>query len=81
MDEKGSGFDAILHDYEKFPEEYQPLYKSDRVSFTLIIKNKKYNLKGTTLKTTSINYHNEELMFKSRTQIFEENEKYEIIKR
>lgn len=81
MDEKGSGFDAILRDYEKFPEDYQPLYKSDRVSFTLILKNKKYNLKGTILKTTPINYHNEELMFKSRTQIFEENEKYEIIER
>lgn len=79
MDEKGSGFDAILNDYSKFSENYQPLYKSDRVSFTLILKNKKKKAVETTIKTTIINYHNNELMFKNRAVIFGENNKFSYI--
>lgn len=79
MEEKGSGFASILSEYAGFSEEYQPMYISTRASFTLILKNKKYELHGTPLITATKDYLYKELMFKNRVNLYKENKNYEII--
>lgn len=78
MEEKGSGFEKIINDYSKLDENYYPLYSANRVSFTLSLKNKKYDYGITAPMTTLTDYPNK-TMFRCREVLYRENEKYKII--
>lgn len=81
MENRGSGFSKIIKDYENLGETYAPLYKSNSISFTIILKNKK-SVQGdnvTTAITTSGNYLLSRPMFTRKSEIFRNNENYEII--
>lgn len=78
MEEKGSGFEKILKDYERYDENYHPLYSANRVNFTLVLKNKKYEY-GTTVPTTALIDYPNTSMFKCREVLYKENNKYQEI--
>ncbi len=78
MEEKGSGFDKIINDYSQLDENYFPRYCANRISFTLILKNKKYDFGLTALSTTLINYPKTG-MFESREELYKRNNRFKEI--
>lgn len=78
MEEKGSGFDKIINDYSQLDENYFPRYSANRISFTLILKNKKYDFGSTALSTTLINYPKTG-MFESREELYKRNNRFKEI--
>jgi predicted HTH transcriptional regulator len=82
MENKGSGFAKIVSDYKDLGDTYTPLFKTNEVSFTIRLSNKKMlsaNKNTTTQITTSNNYLNHINLFKSSEDIFMENSNNEII--
>lgn len=87
MENKGSGFEKILMDYEGLGPDYAPLISSSKVSFTITLRNKKYFLNSATTKnelapTTKLNANMlKGLMFQSRQNIYLSSPKYEEIEK
>lgn len=83
MDNKGSGFEKIVEEYKYLGEEYAPLISSNRISFTITLKNKKYKYNGLVTKnnveTDNFDKITKKSMFVSRTNLYKENPKYEEI--
>lgn len=82
MENKGSGFARIVSDYKGLNDSYAPLFKTNDVSFTIRLANKKYissSQNKTTPITTSKYYLNNINLFKSRTDLFKENKNNELI--
>jgi ATP-dependent DNA helicase RecG len=82
MENKGSGFARIVSDYMGLNDSYAPLFKTNDVSFTIRLANKKFissSQNKTTPITTSKNYLDHINLFKSRTDLFKENKKNELI--
>lgn len=78
MEEKGSGFDLIIDEYQNMSDEYYPTYCSNRLTFTLVIRNKKYDYGPTALNTALNGYLNSPL-FVPREALYEQNSKYKEI--
>ncbi len=83
MENKGSGFEKIVEEYKDLGEEYAPLISSNRISFTITLKNKKYKYNGIVTKNSveSDDFDNiiKKQMFVNRTDLYKENPKYEEI--
>lgn len=85
MENKGSGFEKIVEDYQGLSEEYAPLISANRISFTIILKNKKYQFNGA-LTNNSIKTEDSEWIIQrscmlSRQSLYAENPKYEEIEK
>ena len=70
---KGSGFARIVSDYKDLNDSYAPLFKTNDVSFTIRLANKKYMSSSQNMTTpiTASKYYLNNL-FKSRTELFKE---------
>lgn len=82
MENKGSGLAKIVNDYNGLSDIYTPLFKSNDVSFTIRLANKKYltsSKNETTPITNSKNYLDNINLFKSRQDFFSENSNNQII--
>ena len=85
MENKGSGFEKIVEDYQGLGDEYVPLISANRISFTIILKNKKYQYNGV-LTNNSIKAEDSEQIIQrscmlSRQSLYAENPKYEEIEK
>lgn len=83
MEERGSGFAKILDDYKKMGEVFKPTCSFNQKSFTICLKNKKYNYSvsdiNDTLTTNPTNYLIEKMMFKTRNELFIEKPKFQAL--
>ena len=83
MENKGSGFEKIAEDYKDLGEEYSPLFSANRVSFTIILKNRKYkyneNVTKNNINTIDFDEIIKKPMFATRQSLYENNPKYKEI--
>ena len=83
MENKGSGFEKIIDDYKDMSDEYAPLFSATQVTFTIILKNKKYKY-NETVTENSVNRDDFESvikqpMFLDRATLFGTNPRYKEI--
>lgn len=85
MENKGSGFEKIVEDYKNLGQEYAPLISANRISFTIILRNKKYQYNGTLSKNNIQQVTFSKMpgnpMFLSRQNLFSGNPKYGMIEK
>ena len=80
MEEKGSGFDLIIQDYQDLPEDYCPLYTTTNASFTLTLKNKQYNFGNQAIEDLKAeSFKKKENYFLPRDVLKLKNPKYSLI--
>ncbi len=83
MENKGSGFEKIIEDYKDLSDEYAPLISSNKISFTIILKNKKYIYNETITKNNVNTLKFDEMikkpMFSLRENLNNKNPKYKEI--
>lgn len=83
MENKGSGFEFIVEDYKGLGEDYRPLISSNRVSFTIILKNKKYQYNNELTKNSTKSMYLEDSVkksyFLSRQNLYYQNPRYREI--
>lgn len=61
MENKGSGFKKIVEDYKDLGEDYCPLISMNKVSFTIILKNKKHKYNDSLTKNDVVTVGIDEL--------------------
>lgn len=85
MENKGSGFEKIVEDYKDLGEDYCPLISTNRVSFTIILKNKKYKYNDSLTKNDVVTIGFDKLMkspmFMPRQALFSQNPKFQLIEK
>ena len=83
MENKGSGFEKIIEDYKDLSDEYAPLISSNKISFTIILKNKKYIYNDAITKNNVDALEFDEMiqkpMFSVRTNLDNKNPRYKEI--
>ncbi len=83
MEERGSGFAKILDDYKKMSDIFKPTCSFNQKSFTISLKNKKYQYSisdvNDTLTTNPTNYLIKKTMFKTRNELFLEKPKLQAL--
>lgn len=83
MEERESGFVKILDDYKKMSDIFKPTCSFNQKSFTISLKNKKYQYSisdvNDTLTTNPTNYLIKKTMFKTRNELFLEKPKFQAL--
>jgi len=73
MDRKGSGFEKIIDDYNGLSDEYYPLFRATRSTFTLIIKNKKYQYSNAKIKNQIFSFAKNDPLLLTTQEIISNN--------